>query len=68
LRQRSWQQRARNGRGEARPTVAALKQGAIDFFEKLFDVDALLASSRAALMGGTKATTSSFQLFGAALQ
>jgi hypothetical protein len=31
-----------------------LKQGAIDFFDKLFDVDPSLASSRAALMGGNK--------------
>jgi len=36
------------------------------FFEKLFDVDPRSASSRAALMGGTKATTSSFQSIGAA--
>ena len=40
----------------------------LDFFEKLFNVDALLASSRAAMWVGTKATTSSFQSIGAALQ
>ena len=48
--------------------VAAVKQGAFDFFEKPFDADDLLASIRAALMCGSGSKDEFIQVIGAALQ